>query len=164
MSRPAEKIKVDSSLAAMRRIGMTSFKADALIDPREVIRENLKFLREYAKRLLAENDDSLVPIEDFKEVLMKEYLAVGASMGLTERDLMVLMFRNILEHMTDGPILGHNKKGNPLKSPGDFGNLTNGNYSLFGETFNLPSTFTMFKALCGDLKKWSDDQVKKFYA
>ena len=81
----------------MRRIGMTSFKADALIDPREVIRENLKFLREYAKRLLAENDDSLVPIEDFKEVLMKEYLAVGASMGLTERDLMVLMFRNILE-------------------------------------------------------------------
>ncbi len=82
----------------MRRIGMASFKADALTDPKDVIRENLKFLREYAKRLLAENDDSLVPIEDFKEVLMKEYLAVGASMGLTERDLMVLMFRNILEH------------------------------------------------------------------
>lgn len=75
---------------------MTSFKADALTDPKDVIRENLKFLREYARRLLAENDDSLVVIEDFKEVLMKEYLAVGESMGLTERDLMVLVFKDIL--------------------------------------------------------------------
>ena len=75
---------------------MTSFKADALTDPKDVIRENLKFLREYARRLLAENDDSLVAIEDFKEVLMKEYLAVGGSMGLTERDLMVLVFKDIL--------------------------------------------------------------------
>ena len=76
---------------------MTSFKADALTNPRDVIRENLKFLREYARRLLAENDDSLVAIEDFKEVLMKEYLAVGSSMGLTERDLMVLVFKDILD-------------------------------------------------------------------
>ena len=75
---------------------MTSFKADALTEPKDVFRENLKFLREYARRLLAENDDSLVVIEDFKEVLMKEYLAVGGSMGLTERDLMVLVFKDIL--------------------------------------------------------------------
>ena len=81
----------------MRRIGMASFKANALTDPKDVIRENLKFLREYARRLLAENDDSLVAIEDFKEVLMKEYLAVGSSMGLTERDLMVLVFKDILD-------------------------------------------------------------------
>ncbi len=84
-------------MADQRRIEMTSFKADALTNPRDVIRENLKFLREYARRLLAENDDSLVAIEDFKEVLMKEYLAVGGSMGLTERDLVVLVFKDILD-------------------------------------------------------------------
>ncbi|MDO8452211.1 MAG: hypothetical protein Q7S79_00505 [bacterium] len=74
------------------------------------------------------------------------------------------IFRNILEHMTDGPIHGHNKKGKPLKNPGDFGNLSNGNYSLFGETFNLPKTFVTFKALRKDLKNWSDEQVEKIYA
>jgi hypothetical protein len=60
------------------------------------MRENLKFLREYARRLLVEEDDSLVPIEDFKDVLTKEYLKVGASLGLTKRDLTVLLYKNIL--------------------------------------------------------------------
>ncbi|MCP6726640.1 MAG: hypothetical protein KJI69_01190 [Patescibacteria group bacterium] len=73
------------------------------------------------------------------------------------------IFRNILEHMTDGPIHGHDKKGNALKNPGDFGNLNNNNYSLFGETFNLPATFKMFEALTKDLKGWSDKEVEKFY-
>ena len=59
--------------------------------------ENLKFPREYARRLLVENYDSLVPIKDFKDVLMIEYLAVGDTLGLTERDLMMLVFENILD-------------------------------------------------------------------
>jgi hypothetical protein len=75
---------------------MTPDKADTLINPRDVIRENLKFLREYARRLLVEDDDSLASIEDFKNVLMDEYLAVGASLNLSQRDLMVLLFKNIL--------------------------------------------------------------------
>jgi hypothetical protein len=65
--------------------------------PRDVIRENLKFLREYARRLLVEDDDSLVSIEDFKNVLMGEYLTVGAVLRLSQRDLMVLLFKNILD-------------------------------------------------------------------
>lgn len=73
------------------------------------------------------------------------------------------IFRNLLEHMADNPVDGYDKKGKPLKSPGDFGNLSNDNYSLFGETFNIPSTFVMFENLCLDLKEWSDGQVKKFY-
>ena len=76
---------------------MTANKTKTLTDPKDVILENLKFLREYARRLLVEEDDSLVPIEDFKDVLMNEYLAVGATLGLTERDLMVLVFKNILD-------------------------------------------------------------------
>ena len=62
-----------------------------------MILENLKFPREYARSLLVENYDSLVPIEDFKDVLMTEYLAVGGTLGLTERDLMMLVFENILD-------------------------------------------------------------------
>ena len=62
-----------------------------------MILENLKFPREYARRLLVENYDSLVPIKDFKDVLMTEYLAVGDTLGLTERDLMMLVFENILD-------------------------------------------------------------------
>ena len=76
---------------------MATSKADTLTDPKEVIRENLKFLREYARRLLVEEDDSLVPIEDFKDILMSEYLSVGTTLGLTERDMMVLVFKDILE-------------------------------------------------------------------
>jgi hypothetical protein len=40
---------------------MESSRIESLADPKEVIRDNLKFLREYARRLLVEEDDSLVP-------------------------------------------------------------------------------------------------------
>jgi len=55
--------------------------------------ENLEFLREYASRLLVEDYDSLVPIGDFKDVLLTEYLVLEDTLGLTERDLMILVSR-----------------------------------------------------------------------
>ena len=70
---------------------------DTLADPKSVMQENLSFLREYAKRLLLEEDDTLATIEDFKDVLMQELLAVGRALRLTERDLAVLLFRGILD-------------------------------------------------------------------
>lgn len=76
---------------------METSRIESLADPKEVIRDNLKFLREYARRLLIEEDDSLLPIEDFKDVLMKEFLVVGKSLKLTERDMAVLLFRGILD-------------------------------------------------------------------
>ena len=76
---------------------MPAGSGNTLSNPKEVILQNLKFLGEYARRLLVEDDDSLVPIEDFKDVLMKEYLAVGDTLCLTERDLMMLVFKNILD-------------------------------------------------------------------
>jgi hypothetical protein len=76
---------------------METIKKELLADPKEVIRENLRFLREYARRLLMEEDDALVAIEDFKDVLMQEFLTVGKSLKLTERDMMVLLFRGILD-------------------------------------------------------------------
>lgn len=76
---------------------MTPQEANTLVNSRDVIRENLKFLREYARRLLVEDDDSLASIEDFKNVLMEEYMTVGAALRLSERDLMVLLFKSILD-------------------------------------------------------------------
>ena len=55
----------------------------------------LKFPREYTRLLLVEDDDSMVLIKDFEDVLMKKYLAVGDTLGLTERDLIILVFKNI---------------------------------------------------------------------
>lgn len=76
---------------------MDNSSVELLTDPNEVIRENLKFLREYARRLLVEEDDSLSPMEDFKEALMSEFLALGKAVKLTERDMMVLLFRGVLD-------------------------------------------------------------------
>ena len=76
---------------------MVNRKQELLADPKEVIRDNLKFLREYARRLLVEEDDSLVSLEDFKNVLMEEFLIIGKSLRLTERDMAVLLFRGILD-------------------------------------------------------------------
>ena len=76
---------------------MENSRVESLADPKEVIRDNLKFLREYARRLLVEEDDSLVSLEDFKDVLMEEFLVIGKSLRLTERDMTVLLFRGILD-------------------------------------------------------------------
>ncbi len=72
-------------------------KMKNLTTPREILQENLVFLREYAKLLLVEEDESLTPIEDFKDVLMQEFLAMGTYLQLTERDMMVLVFKDILD-------------------------------------------------------------------
>ncbi len=78
---------------------MDQLKSDTknLTTPREILQENLVFLREYAKLLLVEEDESLTPIEDFKDVLMQEFLAMGTYLQLTERDMMVLVFKDILD-------------------------------------------------------------------
>jgi hypothetical protein len=59
------------------------------------MRENLEFLREYARRVLVDDDDTLTAIEDFKDALMDEYLSVGRDFQLTDRDLVVLIFRDL---------------------------------------------------------------------
>jgi hypothetical protein len=76
---------------------METIKEQLLADPKEVIREDLKFLREYARRLLLEEDDTLADIEDFKDILMEEFLTVGRALKLTDRDMVVLLFRGMLD-------------------------------------------------------------------
>ena len=69
-----------------------------LISPQDITQENLVFLREYARLLLIEEDETLTPVEDFKDVLMQEFLAMGTYLKLTERDMMLLIFKDILSH------------------------------------------------------------------
>lgn len=69
-----------------------------LISPQEIMQENLVFLREYARLLLIEENETLTPVEDFKDVLMQEILAMGTYLKLTERDMMLLIFKDILSH------------------------------------------------------------------
>ena len=47
--------------------------------------------------LLVEENENLAQVEDFKDVLMQEFLTMGASLKLTERDMMLLVFRDTLK-------------------------------------------------------------------
>jgi hypothetical protein len=60
------------------------------------MRQNLLFLREYAKRAIVEEDSSLTVLEDVKEAVVEEMWKTRQSLQLTERDLVVLMFKGVL--------------------------------------------------------------------
>jgi hypothetical protein len=57
------------------------------------MRQNLIFLREYAKRVIVDGDESVTALEDVKEALIEEVWRVGKSYQLTERDMTVLLYK-----------------------------------------------------------------------
>ncbi|HEU0022604.1 MAG TPA: hypothetical protein VFR55_13165 [Dehalococcoidia bacterium] len=65
-------------------------------DPRKSLRQNLTFLREYAKRVIVEGDDSLTPLEDVKDALVQEVWKTGKSFNLTDRDVAMLLYKGVL--------------------------------------------------------------------
>lgn len=65
-------------------------------DPKKVMQQNLAFLREYARRAIVGEDDSLNALEDIKEALIQEVWNTGQSFKLTERDLVVLLYKGVL--------------------------------------------------------------------
>ncbi len=81
-----------------------------------------------------------------------------------ELKTLIRLFRNCLEHITEKPLDGVDRKGKPLKNPRDLGNLEGDTYSLFGEKFHIPSTFKMFGKMVEELKNWSDEKVREFYS
>ena len=64
-------------------------------DPKQALRDNMLFLREYAKRVIVEKDESLTPLGDVKTALVQDVWNTGRSYGLTERDLVVLIFQDV---------------------------------------------------------------------
>ena len=65
-------------------------------DPRESLKHNMVFLREYARRVIVEKDESLTPLGDVKTALVQDVWDAGKSYGLTERDLVVLIYQDVL--------------------------------------------------------------------
>ena len=69
-------------------------------DPQQALRDNMVFLREYAKRVIVEKDESLTPLGDVKmgdvkTALVQDAWNAGRSYGLTERDLVVLIYQGV---------------------------------------------------------------------
>ncbi len=71
--------------------------------PKEIMDESLKFLREYARRALVEKDDTVILTQDLKEARMREFMAIGNSFQLTERDMVVLLYKSILDNHDGAP-------------------------------------------------------------
>lgn len=66
------------------------------LDPKELMSEHVATLRGYANRVLAQ-DGSLAPGEQADRVRrMEEYLAIGSSFKLTEREMVSNLYRGIL--------------------------------------------------------------------
>ena len=69
-------------------------------DPQQALRDNMVFLREYAKRVIVEKDENLTPLGDVKmgdvkTALVQDVWNAGRSYGLTERDLVVLIYQGV---------------------------------------------------------------------
>ena len=67
-----------------------------LVDPKRLMAEHLSTLREYAKRVLVQ-DDALNSAEDADRASrMREYLAVGASFQLTRSEMVDHLYKGLL--------------------------------------------------------------------
>jgi len=64
---------------------------------REKLEGNRLVLREYARRAIVERDRSLAMLQDLMGGLMRDYLRQGESLRLTQRDLVVLLYRGVLD-------------------------------------------------------------------
>ena len=64
-------------------------------DPKQALKDNMVFLREYARRVIVEDEEGLTPLGDVKTALVQDVWKAGKSYGLTERDLVVLIFQGV---------------------------------------------------------------------
>ncbi len=67
----------------------------AQADPKQALKDNMVFLREYARRVIVEDEEDLTPLGDVKTALVQDVWKAGKSYGLTERDLVVLIFQGV---------------------------------------------------------------------
>jgi len=65
------------------------------------------------------------------------------------------IFRDHLEHITDGRLDGLGKNNHPLKNPGMLGNLFGDDYDFGGEKFNLIESFSMLDEFYSELRVWN---------
>jgi len=71
------------------------------------------------------------------------------------------IFRDHLEHITDGRLDGLGKKKNPLKNPGMLGNLLGDEYDFGGERFNLVESFSMLDEFYMEIREWTHETQER---
>lgn len=71
------------------------------------------------------------------------------------------IFRDHLEHITDGRLDGLGKKKNPLKNPGMLGNLFGDDYDFGGERFNLVESFSMLDEFYMEIREWARETQER---
>jgi hypothetical protein len=70
--------------------------ACTLPESKRMLRQNIQFLREYAKWVVLEGNETLSSPESVKDVLMKEVWKTSHSFNLTERDVAILLYKGVL--------------------------------------------------------------------
>lgn len=75
---------------------MDKEETQTLMGTREAMQGNLLVLREYARQVVVGEDNELSSLQDLMGDLMRDYFAQGKSLKLTERDLVVLLYKDIL--------------------------------------------------------------------
>ncbi len=66
-----------------------------LVSPKEIMMQDLDSLRRYVTSIFVRQSGLTGIDEREKERLMGEFLAVGGALDLTERDLVMLLYRGI---------------------------------------------------------------------
>lgn len=64
-------------------------------DPRELMGEHAEALREYARRALVQGESLSPEEEEDKAARAREFMALGSTFKLTERELVGLVFRGL---------------------------------------------------------------------
>ena len=65
-------------------------------EPRELMAEHLEVLREYCKQVLVREESPVADQEKDKARRMQEFLAMGRSFSVTDKELVVAVFRGLL--------------------------------------------------------------------
>lgn len=65
-------------------------------DPEYTMRRNIQFLREYAKRSLVQRNDRIRHLDNVKSAILDEVWKASESFRLTERDVVVLIYKGVL--------------------------------------------------------------------
>lgn len=65
-------------------------------DPKRVMDLNLQFLRQYAKRVMVEGEDTPTALDDVTAELLEEVWNAAETFRLTPRDVVILLYKGIL--------------------------------------------------------------------
>ena len=70
--------------------------ANVCRDQVQTLGQNVRFLKEYAKRAIIEEDPSLATLDDVRQSYLNALWEASRHCGMTERDVAILLFKGVL--------------------------------------------------------------------